>query len=142
MSKDEILDKLKELLPNAEIYKIYKYKYYVKIPKEDWIETAKKLKDAGFSYLSTVTGIDRLNSIEVIFICRKVEGKGTVIVGTIIDRNNPRIPSLKDIWTTALFHERETFDLLGIYFEGHPDLRRILLPEDWVGHPLRKDYKW
>jgi NADH-quinone oxidoreductase subunit C len=52
----------------------------------------------------------------------------------------PEVPSLSDIWRTADWHEREVFDLFGISFLGHPDFRRILLPEDWVGHPLRKDY--
>jgi len=80
--------------------------------------------------------------MEVNYICRRPEGNGLVIVGTQIDRRDPRIPSLVNVWLGAHFHERETFDLLGIYFEGNLDLRRILLPEDWVGHPLRKDYKW
>lgn len=53
----------------------------------------------------------------------------------------PALPSVAGIWRTANWHERETYDLLGIVFEGHPDLRRILLPEDWDGHPLRKDYE-
>ena len=55
-------------------------------------------------------------------------------------RENPHIPSVADIWPAADWHEREAFDLFGIIFDGHPDLRRILLPEDWVGRPLRKDY--
>jgi NADH-quinone oxidoreductase subunit C len=53
----------------------------------------------------------------------------------------PQIPTVSSIWKTADWHEREAFDLMGIEFVGHPDLRRILLPEDWVGHPLRKDYQ-
>jgi NADH-quinone oxidoreductase subunit C len=52
----------------------------------------------------------------------------------------PRIDSVISVWQTANWHERETYDLMGIVFNGHPDLRRILLPEDWVGHPLRKEY--
>ena len=53
----------------------------------------------------------------------------------------PEIPSVSSIWRTAIWHEREAFDLVGIWFTDHPDMRRILLPEDWKGHPLRKDYK-
>ena len=53
----------------------------------------------------------------------------------------PQVPSLVKIWKTADWHEREVYDLVGVNFKGHPDLRRILLPEDWEGHPLRKDYQ-
>lgn len=139
---EELEKKIKEILPYAEVYKIYKNKFYAKIKKEQWLDAAQRLKDAGFVMLSAVTAVDRMNSIEVMFICRKLEANGLVIVGTLIDRDDPRIPSLVKIFPTAHFHERETFDLMGVYFEGNPDLRRILLPEHWVGHPLRKDYKW
>lgn len=54
----------------------------------------------------------------------------------------PQVPSVTDIWPAANWHEREAFDLLGVEFTGHPDPRRILMPEDWPGHPLRKDYTW
>jgi len=58
-----------------------------------------------------------------------------------VERELPEVPSVSGIWKTALWHEREVYDLSGVRFQGHPDLRRILCPEDWVGHPLRKDYQ-
>jgi NADH-quinone oxidoreductase subunit C len=58
-----------------------------------------------------------------------------------LDRARPIVPSVYSIWKAADWHEREAFDLLGIQFEGHPDLRRLLMPADWEGHPLRKDYQ-
>ncbi len=58
-----------------------------------------------------------------------------------LPRDNPRLPSLCGIWPAADWHERECWDLTGIVFEGHPDLRRLMLPDDWEGHPLRKDYE-
>ena len=61
-------------------------------------------------------------------------------VKVFCDRADPRVPSVADLWPAADWHEREAFDLLGIRFDGHPDPRRILLADDWVGHPLCKDY--
>ncbi len=63
-----------------------------------------------------------------------------VLKSSIADRNNPEIDSVFDIWVGAEYHEREIFDLFGIHFKNHPDLRKIFLDNDWVGFPLRKDY--
>ncbi len=62
-------------------------------------------------------------------------------VKVFIPKSNPVVKTVSDIWATADWHEREAYDMMGVIFEGHPDLRRILCPDDWDGHPLRKDYK-
>jgi len=65
-----------------------------------------------------------------------------IAVRVVTDRNHPEIPSVAHVWPAADWHEREAFDLMGIHFSNHPDLRRILCTDDWVGHPLRKDYEF
>lgn len=100
-----------------------------------------------FDFLSCLTGIDNgreKGTMEIIYHLTSIPYQRSVILKVIIPRNEsndlPSVPSVSSIWQTANWHEREIFDLLGIYFENHPDLRRILLPGDWNGYPLRKDY--
>jgi NADH-quinone oxidoreductase subunit C len=94
--------------------------------------------------LSCLTGIDngpQANTMEVIYTLYSIPHGHHFQLQCIIDRSKPEIDTVSDVWRTADWHEREAFDLLGITFTGHPDLRRILLPTDWEGHPLRKDYE-
>ena len=98
-----------------------------------------------FDHLSCITGIDNgveKGTFEIIYHLFSITKKLSCVLKVIIDRNETAsVKSLTSIWKTANWHEREIFDLFGIRFEGHPDLRRILLPANWEGHPLRKDYK-
>ncbi|MDW3194174.1 MAG: NADH-quinone oxidoreductase subunit C [Cytophagales bacterium] len=97
-----------------------------------------------FDMLSCLTGVDlgkEANQMEVIYHLNSIPKGMSIAVVVQLERENPVVVTVSDIWRTADWHERETYDLLGIRFEGHPDLRRILLPNDWEGHPLRKDYK-
>lgn len=96
-----------------------------------------------FDSLSCLTAIDQgpeAGKMEVIYTLYSIPNHLTLHLRVILDRSSPTISSVSSIWRTADWHEREAFDLLGVQFSGHPDLRRILLPEDWQGHPLRKDY--
>jgi len=96
-----------------------------------------------FDQLSCLTGVDNgpeANTLEVIYHLYSIPFHRSLAVRVVVPRNRPEVPSVSAIWRTANWHEREAFDLLGIHFIHHPDLRRILLPADWEGHPLRKDY--
>ena len=101
-------------------------------------------KDTYFDSLSCLTGIDNgtlQNTMEVIYHLYSIPHHYSLALKVILEREKPEIHTLSHIWKTAEWHEREAYDLLGIYFLKHPDLRRILLPTDWKGHPLRKDYR-
>ena len=96
-----------------------------------------------FDSLSCVTAIDlgvESGQMEVIYTLYSIPFHVTLHLRVLLDRNKPEVPSLSSIWKTADWHEREAFDFFGIQFTGHPNLTRILLPADWQGHPLRKDY--
>ncbi len=102
-----------------------------------------------FDLLSCLSGVDygiEESMFGVVYHLASIPYKTqlTLKVRKYHDRNRdelPSFPTVSSVWKTADWHEREAYDLLGICFEGHPDLRRILLPDDWVGYPLRKDYK-
>ncbi|MCO4291594.1 NADH-quinone oxidoreductase subunit C [Solitalea sp. MAHUQ-68] len=102
-----------------------------------------------FDFLSCLSGVDygvEQQKMGVVYHLASIPYKKqlTLKVEKEFDRSSdslPSFPTVSNVWRTADWHEREAYDLLGIDFEGHPDLRRILLPDDWEGHPLRKDYK-
>jgi len=97
--------------------------------------------DLAFDYLNYVTATDYYNYFEVVYQLTSLKhNHGLVLKVRCYDRENPALPSVVAIWQGADFQEREIFDLLGIGFEGHPNLRRIVLWEGFEGHPLRKDF--
>ena len=95
-----------------------------------------------FDVLSDLTAVDlpKEDVIQVVYHLYSYGSRTQIVVKVDLDRGAPRIATVEDIWKVANWFEREVFDLFGVLFEGHSDLRRILLPEDWVGYPLRKDF--
>lgn len=102
-----------------------------------------------FDFLACLTVVDNgpeVGTMEVIYNLYSIPYNGSLMLKITVARNQPdeplpSVPTVSHVWRTADWHEREAYDLMGIRFEGHPDLRRILLPADWEGHPLRKDYQ-
>jgi NADH-quinone oxidoreductase subunit C len=93
-------------------------------------------------YLFCLTAADRKDGLNVVYHLTSTSFAHSLIVRVIItDKVNPEVPSVSSIWKAAEFYEREVFDLFGIRFKDHPDMRRLFLDDTWVGYPLRKDYK-
>jgi NADH-quinone oxidoreductase subunit C len=94
-------------------------------------------------FCEDVAGVDwpKRNVIEVVYHLLSYKHRHTFKLKVEADRAAPSVPTVECVWKTANWFEREIYDLFGVDFPGHPDLRRIMLPDDWVGHPLRKDYQ-
>jgi len=117
---------------------------YVKISPDHILEVAKFLRDDEeflFDYLSCLSGVDLKGKLSVVYQLFSMAKRHKMTLKVEVSAEAPNVQSVESIWKTANWHEREAFDLYGINFIGHPDLRRILLPYDWEGHPLRKDYQ-
>ncbi|MGB9669027.1 MAG: NADH-quinone oxidoreductase subunit C, partial [Anaerolineales bacterium] len=107
------------------------------------LEVAQSIRDElGYDYLSSITGVDYLpdGKMEAVYHFYKSSGGPALVLKAQMDRDNAVVPTLVPLYPGAEFQEREAWDLLGIRFEGHPDLRRILMWEGFAGHPLRKDW--
>ena len=113
-----------------------------RVPSADIKKICNILRDNGFDYLLFVTAIDypQQNKFELVYMLGSYSKPDEIAIVTDVDRNNPEIDTVCDIWKGANWHEREVYDMFGIKFKNHPYLRRILLDDTWEGHPLRKDY--
>lgn len=116
---------------------------HVRVARDAWVEIATFLRDdpaLRFEMCHDLTAVDWIDWFEVVIHCYSLSKKHWICLKTRTgSRDDNKCPSLARVWPTCDWHERETWDLMGVWFDGHPDLRRILLPEDWEGHPLRKD---
>jgi NADH-quinone oxidoreductase subunit C len=113
------------------------------IPRESIRPAAEIVKGAGYNFLEDVTCVD-WNPVEPRFqVTYHILSHGLkkrVRLQAFVDGSEPEIASITPLWPAANFYEREVFDLFGVRFGGHPNLRRIMMPDEWMGHPLRKDY--
>jgi NADH/F420H2 dehydrogenase subunit C len=143
MTKEQLQEHIQSIYPQAEFEEDPKFLVAV-VPSKDLHTVAKELKEGEktqFDFLFCQTGVDYPEHMKVVYHLKSTElGHSLVLKARIDDRQKPQVDSVYDLWKTAEFHEREAYDLLGIVFNNHPDLRRIFLEDDWVGYPLRKDY--
>jgi NADH-quinone oxidoreductase subunit C len=137
---------------------------WIEVAPEGLLEVGRFLRDEAdlrFNMLNCVSGVDYFEPdakkaaktgwephLEVVYHLWSVPHRVSLVLKVVLPRwkdgvpgELPEVPSVSGLWSTADWHEREVYDLSGVYFTGHPNLRRILCPEDWVGHPLRKDYE-
>jgi len=115
-----------------------------RVPNERWLKFATAARDAGFEVCVDVTAIDwmrqRPDRFEVVANLLSMQHRLRLRMITTAPRQEPVVSSLVPVWPGVNFPEREAYDMFGIVFEGHPDLTRILMPDEWEGHPLRKDF--
>ncbi len=146
MTSDYVVEKLKAKFPEiVEWIEADAGQSFAVVDAEDWLSVCRYLSRSAeleFDFLRSMAGTDfpELDAIEVVCHLYSYKNKQDFVIKTRAQKAKPQLDSLSKIWPAANWYEREIFDLLGVHFDEHPDLRRILLPEDWVGHPLLKDY--
>ena len=144
MDNTNLKARILEIVPDAQQEENKQYLTLL-VPAAKLHELAVKLKttsDLSFDFLFCLSGVDYGKQLAVVYHLNSTQHKHYIVLKVKTDdRVNPNFDTVCDIWRTAEFHERETYDMFGIRFNNHPDLRRIFLEEDWKGYPLRKDYQ-
>ena len=137
----EIAKTLAERFPGSITETADKYLLVESASLYDIASHLKNTPDLEFDYLNYITAVDYYDYFEVIYQLTSIEKNHTIVLKTrCYDRESPVVPSVYGVWQGADFQEREIFDLMGITFQGHPNMKRIFLWEGFPGHPLRKDY--
>jgi NADH-quinone oxidoreductase subunit C len=158
---DQLKQKFGDLITGANLENVDPW---IEVAAGGIVDVCTYLRDEpslAFDYCNSVTAVDYFEPdekkaakvtwqphIEVVYHLFSMKHKHSLVLKVMLERwtgpglnELPEVPSVAGVWSTADWHERECYDLLGVRFTGHPNLRRILCPEDWVGHPLRKDYQ-
>ena len=143
MNKEDLKIRLGES-PSSPVFEVGAEWTTVDIDPAAWEAFAWELRSAvglDFDFLFCVTAVDWKTHFTMVYHLTSTIHRHSLVVKVKLDHDNPVIPTVSDIWRTAEFHEREAFDLFGVVFTGHPDLRRLFMTDDWKGWPLRKDYE-
>ena len=143
MTNEELKTKITELIPAAAFEEGTEW-LTVMIESREWKGSAQQLRTAPeleFDFLFCLTGVDWKTHLTVVYHLTSTLFRHTLVVKSKLDRVNPEIESVSHIWRTAEFNERETYELFGVKFLNHPDLRRLILTDDFEGFPLRKDFE-
>lgn len=144
---DQVLSIIKPICANDVITDESCTPKAVRLSAQDLLNTMDTLyrhPTTYFDMLSCVTGVDNgveAATMEVVYNLYSIPFNHHLMIKVLLPREKPEIESVSHIWKTANWLEREVFDMYGVHFRNHPDLRRILMPSDWEGYPLRKDYK-
>ena len=143
MTKEELKESLLRVYPEMVFEEAGEW-LNVSVEPSAFLSVAKELRSRDeweFDYLFCLTCVDWKTHLSMVYFLRSFKNRHMLTVKVKLDRNNPEVESVNQIWRTAELNEREVYDLFGVKFLHHPDLRRILLTDDWEGWPLRKDYE-
>jgi NADH/F420H2 dehydrogenase subunit C len=143
MNTEELKIKLAEITPSPAFEEGTEWTTAIIEPAQ-WPDAARQLratKGLEFDFLFCVTAVDWKTHFTMVYHLTSTIHRHTLVIKVKLDHDQPVIRTVSDIWRTAEFHEREAFDLFGVVFEGHPDLRRLFMTDEWNGWPLRKDYE-
>ena len=147
VADDPVLAPLAEVAPSASVERFAPVagpvQDVVLVDRDDYHGAVAALKEAGFDGFGDLCAVDYLRRaprFEVVTVLTSISLRRRIRVRVGVPGDDPSVASITDLFAGANFYEREAYDLMGVTFDGHPDLTRILMPDEWDGHPLRKDY--
>jgi NADH-quinone oxidoreductase subunit C len=142
MTAEEIKNYIANAFPSAGFEETGEWLNVLVEPK-DWRQFAEQMREGtlNMDYLFCLTCIDWKTHLTMVYHMTSTGHRQPIVIKVKLDRNEPIIDTVSDIWRTADFHEREVFEMFGVTFTGHPDLRRLILTDDFNGFPLRKDFE-
>jgi NADH-quinone oxidoreductase subunit C len=144
MTPQEIFDNIQATFGDQVIDLTENVDPWIRIKPEAIADVCWYMRNDGvldFESLMCLSGVDFESHMTVVYHLGSSSHKHKIALKVEVGRDEPKVPTVERVWRIANWHERETYDMFGIVFEGHSDLRRILCPDDWEGYPLRKDYQ-